>query len=446
MTKKQDTIFALSSTPGRSALSVIRISGEIAFSTVEKITKDKIKKIEHRKCYPSAIYNINNDLIDKVVLSYYCSPNSYTGEDLVEITTHGNPIIVDSLFNTLNEIGLRIANPGEFTNRAYHNKKIDLVQAESVLSTINAKSKAGVQSSLLGVIGKLSTKLEKIKQLLVLSLGELEYELDISETQNNKKVISTAEKNIKKTIFEMEKLIETHNQSSILIDGARIVITGAPNVGKSTLLNSLLGEERAIVTDVPGTTRDTVDALTYFSNYPVLLLDTAGIRKTKNKIENIGIEKTKQEIMSADIIYNIQSNKKNKNQKTDPKKTINIYNKSDLMTKREKLELKKENPNCVIISAKDKVGITALKSKTEKFLKLKTESTDSLFLSSKRQQTALINSVKHLKEALTKESLYEIEVIAHNLRIALNEFDLVLGRTTTDDILESVFSNFCVGK
>ena len=245
---------------------------------------------------------------------------------------------------------------------------------------------------------------------------------------------------------EMEKLIETHNQSSILVDGARVVITGAPNVGKSTLLNSLLGEERAIVTDVPGTTRDTVDALTYFSNYPVLLLDTAGIRKTKNKIENIGIEKTKQEIMSADIIYNIQSNKKNKNQKTDPKKTINIYNKSDLMTKREKLELKKENPNCVIISAKDKVGITALKSKTEKFLKLKTESTASLFLSSKRQQTALINSVKHLKEALTKESLYEIEVIAHNLRIALNEFDLVLGRTTTDDILESVFSNFCVGK
>ena len=446
MTKEQDTIFALSSTPGRSALSIIRISGEIAFSTVEKMTKNKTKKTKHRKCYPATIYNINNDLIDKVVLSYYCSPNSYTGEDLVEITTHGNPIIVDNLFNALSDMGLRIASPGEFTNRAYHNKKIDLIQAESVLSTINAKSKAGVQSSLLGVLGKLSTKLEKIKQLLILSLGELEYELDISETQNNKKVVSRAEENIKKTIIKMEKLIETHNQSSILTDGARVVITGAPNVGKSTLLNTLLDEERAIVTDVPGTTRDAVDALTYFSNYPVLLLDTAGIRETKNKIENIGIEKAKQEIMSADIVYNIQSNKKNKNQKTELKKTINIYNKSDLMTKEEILKLKKENPGCVIISAKDKVGITALKSKTEKLLKLKTESADPLFLSSKRQQTALINSVKHLKETLTKENLHEIEIIAHNLRLALNEFDWVLGRTTTDDILESVFSNFCVGK
>ena len=153
------------------------------------------------------------------------------------------------------------------------------------------------------------------------------------------------EKVVEKTkaiILEMEKLIKTHDISSILTDGARVVITGAPNVGKSTLLNALLGHERAIVTDIPGTTRDTVESLTYFSNYPVLLTDTAGLRETNNKIENIGIKKTKMETLSADVIYNIQSNNK-KNHKTDPEKTINIYNKSDLMTKNEITELQKRN-------------------------------------------------------------------------------------------------------
>ena len=380
-----------------------------------------------------------------MVLTFYCSPNSYTGEDLVEITTHGNPIIVDRLFNTLEDMGLRLANPGEFTSRAYHNKKIDLVQAESTLSVINSKSKAGVQSSLQGVIGNLSNKLEKVRKLLVLSLSELEYELDISETDNNKTVIDKAEKNIKKTIYDMEKLIKTHNKSSILTDGARVAIVGAPNVGKSTLLNALIDDERAIVTDIPGTTRDTIETLTHFSNYPVLLIDTAGTRETNDKIERIGIEKTKQEIMSADIVYNIQSKEKT-NQITDEKKTLIVYNKSDLMEKNEMLELQKKRPDCLIVSAKNKTGLTELRSRTERLLKLKTKSSDSLFLSSKRQQTALIKSVKHLKNALTKESLYELEIIAHNLRLALNEFDWVLGKTTTDEILDSVFSNFCVGK
>ncbi len=446
MTTHQDTIFALSSTPGRSALSIIRITGKDAFFIIEKMTRNKIRKIKHQASFPSPIYSFNNNLIDKTVLTFYCSPNSYTGEDLVEISTHGNPIIVDNVFDTLKNYGLRLANPGEFTSRAYHNKKIDLVQAESTLSVINARSVAGVKTSLMGVLGKLSNKLEEIKKLLVVSLSELEYELDISETDNNDYVVNKAEKNIKKTISRMEKLIETHNKSSVLNDGARVVITGAPNVGKSTLLNSLIGEERAIVTDIPGTTRDTVEVLTYFSNYPIILLDTAGVRKTKNKIENIGIEKTKQEIVSADIIFNIQSKDGSKNNGEDTKKTIKIYNKSDLMTKKEILELQSREPSCVIVSAKNKNGLTELISKTEKLLKLKTESSESLFLSSKRQQTALIRSVKHLKKTLTKENIHEIEIIAHNLRLALSEFDWVLGKTTTDDILDNVFSNFCVGK
>ena len=446
MNKNQETIFALSSPPGRSALSVIRISGEKTLWAVGKMTKNKVKIFKHRKSYLLNIYNINNYLIDKVVLVFYNSPHSYTGEKLVEITTHGNPIIVDVVFDTLVSLGLRLANPGEFTSRAFHNKKIDLVQAESTLSVINAKSKAGVRSSLLGVAGKLSDKLKKIKRELVLTLSELEYELDISETDNSDVVINRSKKNIKKTMVKMEKLIKTHDKSCILTGGAKIAIVGSPNVGKSTLLNALIEKEKAIVTDTPGTTRDPIEAITFFSNFPVVLIDTAGIRETTNKIESIGIKKTKNEIISSDIIFNIRSNVYEKHQETDPNKTINIINKSDLMTKKQKEDLQKEKPSFVVISAKNKKGLKGLKSKTEELLKIKTESKESFYLSSKRQKKALIQSKKHLVEAMKKENTYELEIVAHNIRLALNEFDWVLGKTTSDDILNSVFSDFCVGK
>ena len=446
MSLYNDTIFALSSAPGRSALSVIRISGDRAFSVIKKLTKSKIKNFEHRASVLSHIYSKNNNLIDKVVCVFYCGPNSYTGENLVEITTHGNPIIVGSVFNTLTDFGLRLASPGEFTNRAHSNKKIDLVQAESILSTINAKSQTGVRASLLGVSGKLSNKLQETKKLLVLSLSELEYELDISETDNRENVIKRAKKNIKKTVVKIEKLIESHDKTSILADGARIVITGAPNVGKSTLLNALTDNERAIVADTPGTTRDTIESLTYFSNYPVLLVDTAGIRKTNNKVEKAGVNKAKKEITTSDIVFNIQSDKNNKNQHTDPIKTIKIFNKADLMTEKKKKSLQKKDPSCIVISAKNKTGLNKLKKMSVDLLNKKTDSTEPLFLSSKRQQAALKRSKKHLGEALKEESLVELEIIAHNLRLALNEFDWVLGKTTTDDILNSVFSEFCVGK
>ena len=202
----------------------------------------------------------------------------------------------------------------------------------------------------------------------------------------------------------------------------------------------------SIVTNIPGTTRDTIETPTSFSNYPALLIDTAGIRKTKNQIEIAGIKKTESEIKSSDIIFNIQTNTKKENIETDPAKTIKIFNKSDLMTKQEKNHIQNNNPTCVVISAKTRTGIKELRSRTEKLLKKKTESTEPLFLSSKRQQAALKESKKHLKKALKKESLFELEIVAHNLRLALNEFDWVLGKTSTDNILDGVFSRFCVGK
>ena len=442
----QDTVFALSSTPGNSALSVIRITGRKAFHAIKKLTNKKSINFENRKAYTTYIYNNNKTLIDKVVVTLFYGPNSYTGEDLAEVTTHGNPIIVDSVFNSLTKLNLRLANPGEFTSRAYQNGKIDLIQAESTLSVINAKSIQGVQSSLLGVVGKLSKKLETIRQLLVLSLGELEYELDISELDNKDAVMKKAEKNIQSTIKKMKKLIKSYKKSTIINDGARVVITGPPNAGKSTLLNALVDQERSIVTDIPGTTRDTIEVLTHYSSHPILLIDTAGTRKTKDKIENLGINRTMREIKSADIIYNLQPNPPTKQNKPETNKTIYVLNKSDLMTKKEKMETQKKHPGWIIISAKNKVGLNQLKRKTEKILKTKTKSNDTTFLLSKRQQEALIKSKKHLQEAIKKENLFELEIVAYNIRLSLNEFDWVLGKTTTDELLDTVFSSFCVGK
>ena len=446
MNQIEDTIFALSSPPGRSAISIIRVSGKDTFKAMKKLTKKNICEIKIRKTFLSNIYNINNNLIDRGVVVLYQEPNSYTGENLAEISTHGNPVIVDSIFDTLTKLNLRLANPGEFTSRAYHNNKIDLIQAESTLSVINAKSLIGVQSSLLGVHGQLTKRLQKVRNLIVLSLAELEYELDISESDNKDLAINKAKKTTETVIKDIVKLIKTHEKSSIYTEGAKVVIVGEPNVGKSTLLNSLTNQDKAIVTDVPGTTRDTIESHVYFSNYPVLLIDTAGLRKTKNKIENIGITKTKQEILSADVVYNLQNNTLKKAHKTDPSKTIVVFNKSDLMTRKEKEELQRKRPEGILISAKNKDGLDKLKTKTEKILRLKTGSNESLFLSSKRQQAALIKSKEHLAIAIKKDSLSELEVVAHNLRMALNEFDWVLGKTTTDELLNSVFSNFCVGK
>ena len=240
---------------GRSATATIRITGKKTKAVLHKLSFRKKKFLKHKHSYVSDIYNKNNNLIDNVVVTFFEGPNSYTGYDLAEIHTHGNPIIINHVYNTLLDFGLRVAEPGEFTRVAYLNNKIDLIQAESVLSLINSNTKEGVNLSLNNVSGTLSVKTTQMRMDIIRALGFVEYELDISETDTHKETITQTYKSIKKILLETKELISTAKYARLKTIGARVVIYGKPNVGKSTLFNSLLKYERSIVTNIEGTTR-----------------------------------------------------------------------------------------------------------------------------------------------------------------------------------------------
>ena len=293
------------------------------------------------------IYNKNNSLIDNVVVTFFEGPNSYTGYDLVEIHTHGNPVIINRVYNALLDFGLRVADPGEFTRTAYLNNKIDLIQAESVLSLINSNTKEGVNLSLNNISGTLSAKTTQMRADIINSLGFVEYELDISETNTQKETITKTHKSIQKLLFETEELISTAKYARLKTIGARVVIYGKPNVGKSTLFNSLLKYERSIVTNIAGTTRDTIEEITTVGNHSVVFIDTAGIRTTDNPIEKLGVVRTQEKINEADLSINIIT----KQPKTSIKKTKNsltVLNKIDVLKKTQLSKLKTNKNDAIL--------------------------------------------------------------------------------------------------
>ena len=438
----------MSSAPGRSATSSIRMSGQLSLESLSKLTKMETKKFTHGKTVVSSIYNKNNHLIDNVIVVYYQAPNSYTGEDVVEIHTHGNPLIVKAVFDELSGFGLSIAEPGEFTRNAYLNNKIDLIQAEAVFSLINAQTHRGVALSINNTAGKLSAHLKTLRISLINALSHLEYELDISELDNHPKTIKTVSKEIKKNKKLVKKLIKSYNASKLLHDGIRIVIVGPPNVGKSTLFNALLGHDRAIVSDQPGTTRDFIDETIQIANYSILLVDTAGIRKTKKTIEKEGINKTKLEIESADLIYQIldpTTKTKTESLPTDAP-TITIYNKLDLLSKQQKKALIKTDKQALLLSAKFGTGIDTLIQETAKIIESSTIQKENIYLTTKRQHTILLKVLRALKSSSNTATQNQLELISIHLKEAIEQFDWLVGKTTPDDILNTIFSRFCVGK
>ena len=438
----------MSSAPGRSATSSIRISGQLSLESLSKLTKIETEKFAHGKTVVSSIYNRNNHLIDNVIVVYYQAPNSYTGEDVVEIHTHGNPLIVRAVFDELSGFGLSIAEPGEFTRNAYLNNKIDLIQAEAVFSLINAQTHRGVALSINNTAGKLSAHLKTLRMSLINALSHLEYELDISDVDNHTKTIKLVSKEIKKNKKLVKKLILSYNTSKLLRDGIRIAIVGPPNVGKSTLFNALLGHDRAIVSDQPGTTRDFINETIQIANYSILLVDTAGIRKTKKTVEKKGINKTKLEIESADLIYKILDPTTKTTTKNLPfcSPTITIYNKLDLLSKQQQKALIKTDKRALLLSAKFGTGIDALIQKTTKIIESSTIQKESIYLTTKRQHTILLKVLRSLKRSSNTATQNQLELISIHLKEAIEQFDWLVGKTTPDDILNTIFSQFCVGK
>jgi tRNA modification GTPase len=443
--ENKETFFALSTPMGRSATATIRINGEKALATLLQLSNKKKLDIKHAKNILVNIYNKNNDLIDNVVTTYYKKPKSYTGEDLIEIHTHANPTIINTLSKELLELGVRPAEPGEFTKTAYLNGKMDLIQAESVLLLINSTSASGVNLSLNNVVGFATNELQKTKNNLISALGLLEYELDISETENQTTTTKNVHKTIHKTVKNVKRILSSGQASKILTSGARIVICGEPNTGKSTLFNALIKHERAIVTDIPGTTRDTIEEGLILNKNNVVLVDTAGLRPTKNLVEKKGIERTKDEIKNADIVLSLFDFTTKENKRKNNKNTLYIINKVDLLDSHSLNKLMKQNPGFVFISAKEKQGIDKLLLEIEKCVFKITAKNNSLFLTSKRQENVLFQIQSELEPLVTNNET-NLELLAHHTKKAIGIFDNLLGKTTADDVLDSVFSGFCVGK
>ena len=356
--KKESTFFGLSTPLGRSATATIRISGGKTKSVLRKLTSGKIKKLKHRCSYVLDIYNKNSSLIDNTVITFFEGPNSYTGDDLVEIHTHGNPIIINRVYNALLGFGLRVADPGEFTRSAYLNNKIDLIQAEGVLSLINSTTKEGVNLSLSNISGTLSAKTTQMRRDIISPLGFVEYALDISETATQKETAIKTDKSIKKLLFETKELISTAKYARLKTLGARVVIYGKPNVGKSTLFNSLLNYERSIVTNIAGTTRDTIEETSTVGNHSVVFIDTAGIRTTNNPIEKLGVVRAQEKINEADLSIQIIT-KLTETVTTKTKNNLTVLNKTDLLNKTQLNKLK-TNKNIICVSAKNKTGLPLL--------------------------------------------------------------------------------------
>ena len=437
-----DTTIVSQSTPsGFSAIAVIRLSGVNAIKISKKISKN-FNPLKHRNAEVRNVFSAT-DLIDQAVFTAFLSPNSYTGENVVEISCHGNLHICERIINEIVKLGARIAEPGEYTRRAFVNGKLNLLQAESVIQLINAKSIEAVKQQTKNLSGGTTVKIQKLKESLISNLAYLEYELDVSEDvlineKRLKKIKTTIENNLK-TATSMS---DTFSRGNALSNGVKIVFVGKPNVGKSTLVNKLVGMEKSITSDVPGTTRDTVSTKTTIGGIPVTLVDTAGIHLSDNEIEIEGIKRSYKEIETADIVINLFCGGSEVVDINEDKDQIYVYNKID------SLPYSGKDENVFPVSATTGEGLALLtKHIKERVGFLRVDASEPL-LTTIRQKEAMDNISFCLATTLEllESNSNEVELPAEEIKNAIANIDIFTGKTTTNDILDQVFSAFCVGK
>ena len=427
-----DTVVACSTPFGSSALSVVRVSGPKTKSFILSLQK-KPKKIKHNSPFLASFFDEDGAVFDEGIINVFLGPSSYTGEDLAEISCHGNPIIVDRLISLACAFGCRLAEPGELTKRAYLNDKVDISQAEAVASLISSRSLDGTKLTYKNLGGELSAKVSSIKKEIISVVGELEFNLDISEEDLQPNLFKRCSQKILLLKDGLDLALKGYKKTNLLNLGANVVIAGPTNAGKSTLFNLLLEEERAIISKTPGTTRDVLQDTINIEGMPIVLKDTAGIRKTKNKIEKAGINKTEKEMAAADLVLFFGKKQKTENN------YIYIFNKADIKTPP---------------SSGYDIKISALKGKNIKKLKnliikrlSKEVAVSSLVLTSKRQAENIFLSKKSLEKAL--EGLFletSLELVVEDLNSSIVSLDKITEKTTKEDILSSIFSSFCVGK
>ncbi len=448
-----DTIAAISTPKGEGGIGIIRISGDKSFEILNKIfnTKNPNKDLGFYKFNYGFIHD-KGKIIDEVMIVRMKAPKTYTCEDVVEINCHGGYFVTEKVLELVLKNGARHAEKGEFTKRAFMNGRIDLSQAEAVMDLIHGKTEKSIFLSLDQLRGDLKNKINNFKKSLLDVTAHVNVVLDYPEEGIDDPLPENLRKNLEKVYEEANLLIESYDKGKKIKEGIKTVIVGKPNVGKSTLLNSLLREERAIVTHVPGTTRDIIEEIINIKGIPLVLTDTAGIRKTDDIVENIGVEKSKQLIEKADLILLVldASEKLEKEDmeviekiKENNKKTIVLLNKIDL---ERKLDLSSYNlENIVEISAKDNIGIEEMEDKIYSYIV--EEDVEKLIITNIRHKTALEKTKEAVKNIFeTIDTGMPMDLISVDLKEALDSLSEITGEISSEDILEHIFGNFCVGK
>jgi len=439
-TFSRDTIVAQATPFGHSGVALVRLSGQGSVKIVKKLTGGS--SLKNRVSTFSKILSPNNDVIDRALITFFRAPASYTGENVVEITPHGNPAIVENIIETICTYGGRIADPGEFTKRAFINGKLDLVQVEAVAALINSKSKEAALAQQKIAAGALSKKINEIKDLLVSTLALVENEIDISEELMGEQAIASVKTNLIKTKDLIGGLLETYRLGKMLFEGLDVIIVGKTNVGKSTLFNALVKKDVSIVNQEPGTTRNLIESRVLIDGAVIRVVDTAGVRKTKNPVEKEGLERAKLRAKKADLILHLIDDPAKAVTIKKTKKKLIILTKSDL---RKNLD---EKNNIIHISAKTGLGVGGLLNKIKGSLGITSLSTDTTYLSTLRQKRALSLSGKPLERAISSVGVdpVDLSTLAFDIRESLNQIDSILGKTTADEILNTIFTSFCVGK
>lgn len=452
-----DTIAAISTPKGEGGIAIIRISGDKSFEILDKIF---VKKNPNANL---GFYKLNYGFIkdgektvDEVMAVRLKAPKSYTCEDIVEINCHGGTLVSEKVLELVLRNGARHAESGEFTKRAFMNGRIDLSQAEAVMDIIQGKTEKSVSLSLDQLRGDLRDKVNQFKKALLDITAHVNVVLDYPEEGIDDPLPAELRNNLEKVYEEANRLIDSYDTGKKIKEGIKTVIVGKPNVGKSTLLNALLHEERAIVTHVAGTTRDVIEEIINIKGVPLVLVDTAGIRKTDDIVENIGVEKSKQFIGKADLVLLVlDASKELENEdievinqiKENKKKVIVLLNKIDL---NKKINLAGHNlENIVEISAKDNIGIEDMQEKIYSYIVEEDvgNSSEKLIITNIRHKTALEKTKDAIKNIFeTIDMGLPMDLISVDLKEALDSLSEITGEISSEDILDHVFGNFCVGK
>ena len=447
-----DTIAAISTTTGAGAISIIRVSGDRSIDLVNQIFKEKdLTKVESHTIHYGHI-EYKGKIEDEVLVSIMRAPKTFTTEDVVEINCHGSIVVTKKILEILLTIGCRLAEPGEFTKRAFLNGRIDLIEAEGVMDLINSKSESEKKLALNQIEGKVSNLIKDLRQKILEVLAQIEVKIDYPEYEDIEEVTYTdLKENVSLVEEEIKRIIKESENGKIIKEGIKTAIVGRPNVGKSSLLNNLLQEEKAIVTDIAGTTRDIVEGTIIINGVKLDLIDTAGIRKTDDIVESIGVNKSLETINKADLILLVLNNNEELTEydkeildNIKEKKHIIIINKIDLETKLEEI---KDN-NIVKISALNNKGIEELKNKiTEMYNLEEIESKDATYLTNARGLSLLKQAEEVIKEVnrgiTNKEPIDMIEIDLKRIWELLGE---ITGETYQEELINQLFSQFCLGK